>query len=136
MRLPRAVLACICCCLASGAVAADATFDAPDAKSALHALNGRTYWEMFAVCFTSANAVLEKAAQDRNEAAQREFGKLATDVLERGIARLVKDRAVFEGEAEEVFLSRAAQFPPIAEFADACRLYIDDHDSRFGLPRA
>ena len=24
----------------------------------LHAVNGKTYWEMFAVCFTSANAVL------------------------------------------------------------------------------
>jgi len=116
-------------------MAADATFDQPDAKSVLHAVNGRTYWEMFAVCFASANAVLEKAALDKNEAAQREFGELATAVLERGIARLVADRAVFEGEAEEVFLARAAQFSPATQFADACRLYIKDHDARFGPPK-
>jgi hypothetical protein len=117
------------------AVAADATFDAPDVRDVLHAVDGKTYWEMFAVCFASANAVLEKAALDKDEAAQRDFGELASRVLELGIARLVQDRAVFEGEAEEVFLSRAAQFPPAAEFARACRLYIKDHDSRFGPPK-
>ena len=119
----------------SPAIAADATFDQPDTKNVLHAVNGKTYWEMFAVCFASANAILEKAALDKNEAAQREFGALATAVLERGIARLVADRAVFEGEAEEVFLARAAQFSPAAEFADACRLYIEDHDAHFGPPK-
>jgi hypothetical protein len=119
----------------SPAIGADATLNAPDAQNILHAANGKTYWEMFAVCFASANAVLEKAALDKNEAAQREFGALATAVLERGIARLVADRAVFEGEAEEVFLARAAQFPPAPEFAGACRLYIMDHDSRFGPPK-
>ena len=117
------------------AMAADATFDQPDAKNVLHVVNGKTYWEMFAVCFASANAVLEKAALDKNEAAQREFGELATAVLERGIARLVADRAVFEGEAEEVFLARAAQFSPATQFADACHLYIRDHDARFGPPK-
>lgn len=125
----------LCSGFMSAAGAADATFDQPDAKSLLHAVDGKAYWEMFAVCFASANAVLEKAALDRNEAAQREFGELATAVLERGIARLVTDRAVFEGEAEEVFLARAAQFSPAGEFADACRLYIKDHDSRFGTPK-
>jgi hypothetical protein len=123
------------CGFVSFAAAADATFDQPDAKNALHGVNGRTYWEMFAVCFTSANAVLEKAALDKDETAQSEFGALASAVLERGIARLVTDRAVFEGEAEEVFLARAAQFSPAAEFADACKLYIRDHDARFGPPK-
>lgn len=124
----------LCCSFASAAAAADATFDAPDAQNILHAANGKTYWEMFAVCFASADAVLEKAALDKNEAVQREFGDLATAVLERGIGRLVADRAVFEGEAEEVFLARAAQFSPAPQFADACRLYIKDHDARFGPP--
>jgi hypothetical protein len=136
MRLKTGLLATwLCCGFVSAAVGADAAFDAPDAKNVLHAVNGKTYWEMFAVCFTSANAVLERAALDKNEAAQREFGELATAVLERGIGRLVADRSVFEGEAEEVFLARAAQFSPAAEFADACRLYIKDHDSRFGQPK-
>ena len=125
----------LCSGLASAAAAADATFDQPSPGNVLHAVDGKTYWEMFAVCFASANAVLEKAALNQNEAAQREFGELATAVLERGIARLVADRAVFEGEAEEVFLARAAQFSPAAEFADACRLYIKDHDTRFGPPK-
>ena len=129
------VVCLLCGGFASLAMAADATFDQPDAKNVLHGVNGKTYWEMFAVCFTSANAVLEKAALDQNEAAQHEFGALASAVLERGIARLVMDRAVFEGEAEEVFLARAAQFSPAAEFADACRLYIRDHDARFGAPK-
>jgi hypothetical protein len=132
-------VALIVCLLCSGftplALAADATFDQPDAKNVLHAVDGKAYWEMFAVCFASANAVLEKAALDRNGAAQQEFGALATAVLERGIGRLVADRSVFEGEAEEVFLARAAQFSPAADFADACRLYIRDHDARFGPPK-
>jgi hypothetical protein len=131
-----ALIVCLLCTgFASLALAADATFDQPDAKNVLHAVDGRTYWEMFAVCFSSANAVLEKAALDNNEAAQREFGALASAVLERGIGRLVADRAVFEGEAEEVFLARAAQFTPAVDFADACRLYIRDHDARFGAPK-
>ena len=125
----------LCSSFAAAAAAADATFDAPDAGNVLHAVNGKTYWEMFAVCFSSANAVLEKAALDKNEAAQREFGDLATAVLERGIGRLVADRTVFEGEAEEVFLARAAQFPPATDFTNACRLYVKDHDSRFGPPK-
>jgi hypothetical protein len=136
MALRTILLAGLMCGgLISAARAADATFDQPDAKNVLHAVDGKTYWEMFAVCFASANAVLEKAALDRNEATQREFGELATEVLERGIARLVADRSVFEGEAEEVFLARAVQFSPAGEFADACRLYIKDHDSRFGPPK-
>jgi hypothetical protein len=136
MRLKTGLLAaCLCCGFVPAAIGADAAFDQPDAKNVLHTVNGKTYWEMFAVCFTSANAVLERAALDKNEAAQRAFGELATAVLERGIARLVADRSVFEGEAEEVFLARAAQFSPVAEFADACRLYIKDHDSRFGPPK-
>ena len=135
-RLRRILLAGLLCgAFASGASAADATFDVPDTKNVLHTVNGKTYWEMFAVCFASANAVLKKAALERNEAAQREFGALASQVLERGIARLVADRVVFEGEAEEVFLARASQFAPVAEFAEACRLYIRDHDSRFGPPK-
>jgi hypothetical protein len=117
------------------AIAADATFDAPDARDALHAVNGKTYWETFADCFASANVALQKAVLDKNEAAQREFGDLATAVHDRGIAQLVADRAVFEGEAEEVFLARAAQFSPAAEFARTCRLYVLDHDSRFGPPK-
>ena len=136
MAARAAFLVCLLCSgLASPAMAADATFDQPDAKNVLHSVNGKPYWEMFAVCFASANAVLEKAALDNNEASQREFGALASAVLERGIGRLVMDRAVFEGEAEEVFLARAAQFSPVAEFADACRLYIGDHDARFGPPK-
>jgi hypothetical protein len=136
MDIRAAFVVCVLCCgFASLAAAADATIDQPDAKSALHGVDGRTYWEMFAVCFTSANAVLEKAALAKNEAVQSEFGALASAVLERGITRLVTDRAVFEGEAEEVFLARAAQFTPAAEFADACRLYIRDHDARFGPSR-
>ena len=135
MGVRAAFIVCLLCSGFASLAFADATFDQPDAKNVLHAVNGKTYWEMFAVCFTSANAVLEKAALDQNEAAQHEFGALASAVLERGIARLVMDRAVFEGEAEEVFLARAAQFTPAAEFADACRLYIRDHDARFGPPK-
>ena len=136
MATRAALIVCLLCsAFAPLALAADATFSQPDAKNVLHAVDGKTYWEMFAVCFASANAVLEKAALDKNEAAQREFGALATAVLERGIGRLVADRAVFEGEAEEVFLARAAQFSPAADFADACRLYVRDHDARFGPPK-
>ena len=123
------------CAFAGSAHAADQTFAAHDAGNVLHGVDGRTYWEMFAVCFASANAVLEKAALENNETQQREMGELAAAVLERGIARLVADRVVFEGEAEEVFYARAAGFTPIANFADACRLYIKDHDSRFGEPQ-
>jgi hypothetical protein len=120
---------------AAAAVAADQTFQAPEAGNPLHVLNGKTYWEMFAVCFASADAALGKAAQEQNETQQREMGELATAVLDRGIARLSTDRAVFEGEAEEVFLARAAEFMPAANFADACRAYIKDHDSHFGPPK-
>jgi hypothetical protein len=101
----------------------------------MHAVDGKTYWEIFAACFASANAVLEKAAQERNETQQRAMGELADQVRERGIARLVTDRVVFEGEAEEVFLARAASVMPAANFAAACRTYIADHDSRFGTPK-
>jgi len=136
MAVRRFLLAALLCsAFGSAGIAADATFAVPDAKNVLHTVNGKTYWEMFAVCFASANAVLQKAALEHNEAAQREFGALASQVLERGIARLVADRVVFEGEAEEVFLARAAQFSPVTEFADACRLYIKDHDARFGPPK-
>jgi hypothetical protein len=121
--------------LAESARAADQTFAAHDSGNVLHGVDGRTYWEMFAVCFASANAVLEKAALENNESQQREIGELAAAVLERGIARLVADRVVFEGEAEEVFYARAAGFMPAANFADACRLYIKDHDARFGAPQ-
>jgi len=136
--MPRAFMlsaALVLAFLPGVALSADATFDQPDLKSVLHAVNGKTYWEMFAVCFTSANVALEKAALEHNEAVQRDVGNLATQVLERGIGRLVADRTVFEGEAEEVFLARAAQFSPVADFADACRLYVRDHDARFGPPK-
>jgi hypothetical protein len=136
MRFAKGLFAGLClCAFAASADAADQTFAAHDAGNVLHGVDGRTYWEMFAVCFASANAVLEKAALENNEAQQREMGELAAAVLERGIARLVADRVVFEGEAEEVFYARAAGFTPIANFADACRLYIKDHDSRFGAPQ-
>lgn len=136
MRLSKFVLSgFLLCGFCAPAMAADQAFTAPEAGNPLHALNGKTYWEMFAVCFSSANAVLEKAAQEQNDTQQREMGELAAAVLERGIARLVTDRSVFEGEAEEVFLARAAQFMPAPNFADACRLYIKDHDSRFGPPK-
>ena len=136
MRVKTITVAAVLCSLfASAAIAADATFDVSDTKNVLHAVNGKTYWEMFAVCFASANAGLEKAALEHNEARQRDLGNLATQVLERGIGRLVADRTVFEGEAEEVFLARAAQSPPVAEFAGACRLYVLDHDQRFGPPK-
>jgi hypothetical protein len=136
MRFARIIFAALSvCALAGSARAADQTFDAHDAGNVLHGVGGRTYWEMFAVCFASANAVLEKAALENNESQQREIGELAAAVLERGIARLVADRVVFEGEAEEVFYARAAGFMPVANFADACRLYIKDHDARFGAPQ-
>ncbi|HXI99673.1 MAG TPA: hypothetical protein VNH44_00535 [Micropepsaceae bacterium] len=123
------------CGFAGAAWAADATFDAPDAGNALHAVNGKPYWEMFAMCFSSVNAALAKAARDKDETQQRDLSDLAASLLERGISRLVDDRTVFEGEAEEVFYARAAQSMPVANFADACRLYIKDHDSRFGTSR-
>jgi hypothetical protein len=135
VRFATILFAALClCALGERAFAADQTFAAP-AGNVLHGVDGKTYWEMFAVCYASANAVLEKAALDQNETAQTEMTALAADVRERGIERLVKDRTVFEGEAEEVFLARAAQFMPAANFADACRLYIKDHDSRFGAPQ-
>lgn len=136
MLAKRFSLAVLMVCLFAGTASADdATFDTPDAGNVLHGVNGKPYWEMFAVCFSSANAALEKAALDKDEAAQRAMTELAASVLERGIARLVADRTVFEGEAEEVFYARAAQFMPVANFAEACRLYIKDHDSRFGTPK-
>jgi hypothetical protein len=136
MRFAKIVFVALCiCALGANAYAADQTFAAHDAGNVLHGVDGRTYWEMFAVCFASTNAVLEKAALENNEAQQREMGELAAAVLERGIVRLVADRVVFEGEAEEVFYARAVQFTPIANFADACRLYIKDHDARFGAPK-
>jgi len=136
MRFAGVLFAAILVCAPGGvAHAADQTFAAHDFGNVLHAVDGRTYWEMFAVCFASADAVLEKAALENNETLQREMGDLAAAVLERGIARLVTDRVVFEGEAEEVFYARAAGFTPIANFADACRLYLQDHDARFGAPQ-
>jgi hypothetical protein len=135
MRFAKIVLAALSiCALGRSAYAADQTFAAHDTGHVLHGVDGRTYWEMFAVCFASANAVLGKAALEKDGTLQRDMGELAAAVLERGIARLVADRVVFEGEAEEVFYARAAQFMPAANFADACRLYIKDHDWRFGAP--
>jgi hypothetical protein len=135
MRFAKIFFATICFCAFDGqAFAADQTFAAHDAGNVLHGVDGRTYWEMFAVCFASANAVLEKAAREQNQTPQTDITELAAEVRERGIARLVADRIVFEGEAEEVFLARAAGFMPAANFADACRLYIKDHDARFGAP--
>jgi GNAT superfamily N-acetyltransferase len=135
MPLKRAFLAMfLTACLAHAAQAADQVFDAPDAASGLHAVNGKTYWEIFAMCFASAGAALEKAVTEKNEAQQQQMDALAADVRGRGIARLVADRAVFEGEAEEVVLARAAQAMPEPGFAAACRLYVKDHDSRFGTP--
>ena len=135
MRFAKPLFTALCLCVAGArAFAADQTFSAP-AGNVLHGVDGKTYWEMFAVCFASANAVLEKAAREQDQAAQTDMTQLAADVRERGIERLVKDRVVFEGEAEEVFLARAAQFMPAANFADACRLYIKDHDSHFGAPQ-
>ena len=136
MRPAKSALAALCLCVVSvGAFAADQTFSAPEAGNILHTLDGKTYWEMFAVCFASAGAVLEKAALEHNEAEQHEMDELAAAVLERGIARLVADRVLFEGEAEELFYARAAQFMPAANFADACRFYIKEHDARFGAPK-
>ena len=136
MRFAKTVLAALCICTLGGSAdAADQTFAAAEAGNLLRGVDGRTYWEMFAVCFASANAVLEKAAQEKDDTQQRDMEELAAAVLERGIARLVADRVVFEGEAEEVFYARAAGFMPVANFADACRLYIKDHDSRFGAPK-
>jgi hypothetical protein len=136
MRLTKIIaLTLILCEFSGSATAADQAFNAPEAGDVLHGVDGRTYWEMFAVCFASANAALEKAAADKDQMQQRAMDGLAASVLARGIARLVTDRAVFEGEAEEVFYARAAQFMPVADFADACRLYIQDHDSHFGAPK-
>jgi hypothetical protein len=142
MRRAKMSFAALIVCAVSGGLSGgaaaggpDQMFHAPEAGTALHALDGKTYWETFAMCFASANAVLEKAARERNESEQRAMSALADAVLERGIARLVADRVVFEGEAEEIFLARAAGTVPAAGFADACRVYIKDHDSRFGTPK-
>jgi hypothetical protein len=129
-----AIAALLTVSLVHSAQAADQTFNAPDLADVLHPQNGKTYWEAFAMCFASAGAALEKIPTGKNAVQQREMDELAAAVRERGIARLIADRAVFEGEAEEVFLARAAQSMPEADFAGACRLFIRDHDSRFGPP--
>jgi hypothetical protein len=135
MRLTHIFMAALLLCNLPGrAIAADQTFNAPEPRNVLHALDGKTYWEMFGVCFASAQSVLERAALEQNEAQQREMNELAASVLERAIARLVADRGIVEKDAEEIFYARVAEFSPIAEFSDACRLYVRDHDTRFGAP--
>jgi len=81
-----------------------------DTKQVLHTVNGKPYWEMFASAFTSANAVLERRRWTRTRPHSASSQNWPAKCWSAG-RPVVADGGI-EGEAEEVFLARAAQFCP------------------------
>lgn len=113
-----------------GAFAADQVVKAGNGD-ALAGLNGKFYWQLFALCETSLRA---EALQHPAFAAP--YTNIANSSNARALARLMADRGIVEADAQKLVASREKIERPVEGIATTCNQLIRKHDKELNYTPA